>query len=69
MQVVISGVVYDIEVEDTGEDSAQPAAPEGIQSMVLPVPGSGSLAGRRRQDLLQSGRGIGGPRKPGDPHM
>jgi biotin carboxyl carrier protein len=45
VQVVIGGEVYEVEIEDTGDDSAQPAATEGIQSVVLPVPGSGPQAG------------------------
>lgn len=45
VQVVIGGEVYDVEVEGTGDDSAQPAATEGIQSVVLPGPGTGPLPG------------------------
>ena len=44
VRVVIGGEVYEVEVEDTGDDSAQPAASEGIQSVVLPGPGLGPLA-------------------------
>lgn len=43
VHVVISGEVYEVEVEDTGDDSLQPAA-EGIQSVVLPGPGSAPMA-------------------------
>ena len=43
VHVVISGEVYEVEVEDTGDDSSQPAAAEGIQSVVLPAPGSAQL--------------------------
>jgi biotin carboxyl carrier protein len=45
VQVVIGGVVYDVEVEDTRDESEQRAPTEGIQSIVLPAPGSTPLAG------------------------
>lgn len=44
MRVVIGGEVYEVEIEDTGDDSALPAATEGIQSLVLPGPGAGPVA-------------------------
>ena len=40
VKVVIDGEVYEVEVEDVA-DSTQPATPEGVQSIVLPSPGSG----------------------------
>jgi biotin carboxyl carrier protein len=39
VQVVIGGEVYEVEVEDTEDGSRQPIV-EGIQSVVLPGPGS-----------------------------
>lgn len=45
VQVVIGGQAYEVEVEDTDDDSAQPAATEGVQSVVLPGPGSGPQPG------------------------
>jgi methylmalonyl-CoA carboxyltransferase 1.3S subunit len=44
LQVVIGGETYEVDVEDA-EDASQPAATEGIQSIVLPGPGSGPQAG------------------------
>ncbi len=40
LRVVIGSETYEVDFEDT-EDSSQPAATEGIQSIVLPMPGSG----------------------------
>lgn len=40
VRVVIGGEAYEVEIEDTGDDSAQPDATEGLQSLVLPQPGS-----------------------------
>jgi methylmalonyl-CoA carboxyltransferase small subunit len=43
LQVVIGGETYEVDVEDT--EASQPAATEGIQSIVLPGPGSEPQAG------------------------
>jgi biotin carboxyl carrier protein len=45
VQVVIGGETYEVEIEDTGNDSSQPVASEGIQSVVLPDPDIGPVAG------------------------
>ena len=44
LRVVIGGETYEVDVEDT-EDSSRLAATQGIQSVVLPGPGSGPEAG------------------------
>jgi biotin carboxyl carrier protein len=40
VRVVIGGEAYEVEIEDTGDDSARPDATEGVQSLVLSQLGS-----------------------------